>query len=244
MKYFKQLILSVILLGSVFQIPDYNALEPEKIPSYVQVTAIKKLMMEFAESFDINKKIEKQLMPMDCLGLDIDKKQGIYYSKLDPWEKEFGYDDLYDKVVPLLNKEKIEFKYDNKTWVIWLWKGYYIPVLGYGAEIGTYIRDPFKKFPIPKKVEYRGANEKEMLTVSYKLMHEGKELFHFEPQKHWWLAGYMPCDYIPSHQLEMEANITFLTEKMAGMFENAAKNHAPNVSNLQRECNTVKFSWK
>ncbi len=36
-----------------------------------------------------------------------------------------------------------------------------------------------KKFPMPKKIDYRGVNEDEMLTVSYKLKHGDKRTLSF-----------------------------------------------------------------
>jgi hypothetical protein len=244
MKHFKRLLFALLLLGPIFQTTWSNAETTAQTTPYAKVSAVKKLMADNPESFKAGKKSEKDLLPIERLGFEVDKTQGIYYSKVDAWQKEYGYDDLYDKMVPSLDKEKIEFNYDNKDWAIWLWKGYYAPFLGCGSEIGTYIKDPFKKFPVPTKIDYRGANQDEMLTVSYKLKHGDKEVFHFNPQKHWWLAGFKPCDYIPCHELKVEAHIDFLTEQMAEAFENSAKNHASDLTDLKRDCATVDFSWK
>jgi RHS repeat-associated protein len=81
-------------------------------------------------------------------GFNYDPEQNIYYSRIDPWQKTYGYMPFYNTVAKgvqceLLDKQNV-FVYGNYEWNIWIWKGRYIWTAksGYatGAEIGIYKR--------------------------------------------------------------------------------------------------------
>ncbi len=70
---------------------------------------------------------------------------GYFYTADDPWQRNFGYSTLYDALAPLtmmnFNTDRILFDYDDKEWMIQLWKGQYGLVF-YGCEVGVYNREP------------------------------------------------------------------------------------------------------
>ncbi len=243
MNFLKKLGYCLLSAYLIFPALSINAVAPQKPKKKLEnkITEFKQAVEQCVK--DTN----KVFLPMEWFGLEYDRENKFYYSRPETWQKEYGFDDTYDEIASFLKKEKIEFEYDNKSWVIWLWKGNYGPILGNGAELGTYIKDPFKKDLLPITIEYRGANDDEILTVNFSLKHKGKEIFEFKPQKHWWLAGFKP--YIPDgkklskNAMYMEATITFPTEEMAKTFETAAISNR-HISNIKTENNNVSFSWK
>ena len=68
--------------------------------------------------------------------------QDIIFSRMNAWQRDFGYAYVYDFVAPatinaIIDCEPFFFRYNNKDWMIELWKGQY----GFetGAEIGVYV---------------------------------------------------------------------------------------------------------
>jgi hypothetical protein len=93
----------------------------------------------------------------------------------------------------VIDCEPIIFNYNNKTYMIELWKGQYD--LSTGAEIGIYEKigdDPIMNSPI-----CACASEDNMLQMSYTLKKNGNEVFSVnsdkanttEVEKHWWLTA-------------------------------------------------------
>ncbi|MBN1962231.1 MAG: DUF4474 domain-containing protein [Deltaproteobacteria bacterium] len=71
-------------------------------------------------------------------------EQDIIYSRMDAWQRKFGYAYSYDIAAPItisaiIDCEPFFFHYNNKHWMIELWKGQY--GLETGAEIGIYNSD-------------------------------------------------------------------------------------------------------
>ena len=55
--------------------------------------------------------------------------QDIFTSRLDVWQRDFGYCTLYDKAAFRFNMVfdclPVYFEYDGRTWLLELWKGQY-----------------------------------------------------------------------------------------------------------------------
>ena len=76
-------------------------------------------------------------------GFAYDRKEDIFYSLMDCWQREMGYCQLYDEGSSLFNMvmhcEPVRFSYAGKRWMIELWKGQY--GITTGAEVGIYNTD-------------------------------------------------------------------------------------------------------
>jgi hypothetical protein len=82
------------------------------------------------------------------LGFNYDSKQGLFYASEHPWQRLFGYMDLYDLLFPLINinidREVFEFAVDYgnnnvRIYKIEFWKGQY--GVSSGGEVGIYVMD-------------------------------------------------------------------------------------------------------
>lgn len=127
------------------------------------------------------------------LGFDLDLDDIVFYSTLNPWQRNFGFCELYDIAAPLIgchyNTERFKFDYKGMEWMIQPWKGQY--GITTGAEIGIYHKpkDRVSDF-------YDCVNDDEMIVMGFKLYknrNDGKGwqlLFERTPQTHWWITGF------------------------------------------------------
>ena len=161
-------------------------------------------------------------------GFLYDPTQNIIYSKMYPLQRKFGYCQLYDDSaagVPIglssiIDCEPIYFTYNNKEWMIELWKGQY--GLETGAEIGIYNRDS-NIFDIRDSVMgkfFNCVSDNERLKMSFVLKKNGTELFRRQTDAHWWLTGFKWGVFTnnPSTELKMEVSITLKDQVMRDAF--------------------------
>src|SRR5680860_227608 len=142
-------------------------------------------------------------------GFVYDPDQDIIYSRLDAPQRLFGYAYGYDVAALGMNAvidcEPIFFDYDNKHWMIELWKGQY--GLESGCEIGIYTRPigstsliymlmdatvgqrPGDGLP-SHNLFYDCAADADMLELSATLHRDGAPLLTRGPELHWWLTGF------------------------------------------------------
>jgi hypothetical protein len=75
-------------------------------------------------------------------GFSYDLESGLLYSRMDAKQRQLGFAYFFDEGIPLISSniscEPVYFIYDNKEWLIEIWKGQYGMELG--AEIGVYNR--------------------------------------------------------------------------------------------------------
>ena len=75
---------------------------------------------------------------VEPLGYNYYSKQDIFSSRLDAWQKDFGYGAIYDRGAPYFNmvfdSYPVYFDHDGKTWLIEFWKGQY--GINTGSEVG------------------------------------------------------------------------------------------------------------
>lgn len=143
-----------------------------------------------------------------------DSKEQCYYSSDDPWQRNFGYAELYDNAAPLvvmyIETVRIKFEYDNRDWMFQFWKGQYGWVL-YGSEIGIYTKD--KNVPVQF---YECANDEDMIQMEM-VLYEKSDLsptgwvktFGRPYQRHWWHTGFVWGNKIgKNEELKMCARLT------------------------------------
>ncbi len=157
------------------------------------------------------------------LGFNFDRSSYTLTSVVNSWQRRFGFCLAYDFIANLVmmdyDTERVKFTYDNKEWMIQLWKGRYF--IAPGAEIGVYNRDigSFGSY-------YNCVSDDEMLEMSMELYHEDELLFSVGPETHWWLTGFNINDtfYLPE-SLTMNGSIVFPTDEMAELFTESAEKH-------------------
>lgn len=171
-------------------------------------------------------------------------EQDIMTSRIDAFQKKFGYCSLYDKSALKFNMvfdcEPIYFNYENRTWMIELWKGQY--GINVGAEIGVYYADriiPPKQYA---KTLFHGVEETEMLQISMNLHYKGQPLFSLQ-DRHWWLTGFSMGDYCTPEDLVLEASFVFPNEEMKTCFVESLYRMGYHKCEISVCCDTVSVSF-
>lgn len=179
---------------------------------------------------------------LNTCGFEYDEKQGIYYSSLEPWQKNFGFNVIYDMSAPLTgmyySTERIYFNYNNKDWMIQIWKGQY--GITAGAEIGVYNKTD-------KIMQYDCASEDEYLEMSFDFYNQDEYVFSRGPEKHWWLTGFKIFNAGVPILIDLDITIKFPTKSMTDAFEeglkSAAKDNILDPMTYTRGAKSVHIKW-
>ncbi len=159
-------------------------------------------------------------------GYSYDPVQDMFYSNLDPWQRKMGYCRLYDEASAPLNMimdcEPIYFEYEDKRWLIELWKGQY--GMTTGGEIGVYNTEG-PDIDIPGYFSgtfFHSAGNDELLYMSFILAKNGRALIH-RRDKHWWLTGFKLGEFSEPSELTMYATIALKNTSMRNAFVEGLK---------------------
>jgi len=156
-----------------------------------------------------------------------DQEQDIFYSSMDPWQKDMGYAAFYDDFAILsgmiIDCEPIKFVYEGKEWLIEFWKGQY--GLSTGCEIGVYVKENTERniAGAYKDSFYKGVSDEDRLQMAFALKKMGKVLFT-RNDKHWWLTGFKLGEFSEPTDLIMDVSITLKDFIMRDEFIKALKN--------------------
>jgi len=176
---------------------------------------------------DSNMTDDEKRQALNLLSYKMDEN-GIFYVAHERWGKGYGFNQIYDLSNPLIqlvySTVRVKFHYDNKDWMICLWKGRYGLVM-LGGEIGIYNK------PAGQAEErYYAASDEEELVMAMEIYQhrfgtgQTKYLFTRGPQSDWWLTGFVPgsfYEYNKKSEIIMVANIQFPDEEMLQAFEAA-----------------------
>ena len=153
-------------------------------------------------------------------GFEYDDKQGVYYGSMDSFQRLFGFNVIYDTVAPrvgmIYETERIHFTYDDKDWMIQLWKGQY--GITAGGEVGLYNKPSDRSIP-----QYDCAKENELITMKFDFYNGGKYEFTRGPEKHWWLTGFKVFHIGIAPLITMDITLDFPNRTMANEFEKGLK---------------------
>ncbi|MGE4548892.1 MAG: DUF4474 domain-containing protein [Intestinibacillus sp.] len=185
------------------------------------------------------KEVEKILAEA---GYAFDPQQNIFYSVMNPWQKQFGYCRLYDEAAAafcmIYDCEPVYFDYAGKRWLIELWKGQY--GITTGAEIGIYnTSKPELNVPfVFNGTFYDAPGEEDYLDVQFALFKNGEKLFS-RADKHWWLTGFVLGEYSKPSELTMICAITLKDTEMRDAFLEGLTQLGYTDDELRIDCNTV-----
>lgn len=128
--------------------------------------------------------------------------QDLVLTRVDAWQRKFGYEALYDSVAPFGNMIfqcfPIYFDYAGKTWLLEIWKGQY--GITSGCEMGLYHADRIIEPKEYGRTHFESASDEEMQDMTIILEGCHMEGFAFR-KKHWWLAGFRVGEYHAPKQL-------------------------------------------
>ena len=152
-------------------------------------------------------------------GFEYDAKQGIYYSHLNPLQRKFGFNFIYDMAAPMAgmfyDTKRIEFIYDNREWMIQIWKGQY--GITSGAEIGLYNR------PLDRVMQYDCADDEDLIEMQFDFYNQNQLVFSRGPEKHWWLTGFKIFNAGVPILIDLDMTLKFTNITMARAFYNSLK---------------------
>lgn len=154
------------------------------------------------------------------LGYLYNETGNYYYTNSDPWQRVFGFNAAYDFgaqfVFMFFDTARIKYTYDNKDWMVELWKGQYGAVF-IGAEIGVYYK------PTDRTVEhYDCVSDDDALYMEMALYrNKNEELLSREYTRYWWCTGFVPGKlkkYSDRSELTVKARITMENKNMLKAF--------------------------
>lgn len=170
--------------------------------------------------------------------------QDIFTSRQDAWQREFGYCALYDKEAYHFNlifdALPIYFNYQDKTWLLELWKGQY--GINTGGEIGIYHANRILNESEYKTTLFRSADNENMLDFSFNLFRTGVRIADVDAV-HWWLTAFSMGRFSNPSDLCMQASITFPNEDMAYSFMHALMKTGYCSADICVSCHTVSFTF-
>ena len=156
---------------------------------------------------------------LEIAGFEYDEKQGIYYSQMNPLQRKFGFNLVYDMAAPMAgmiyDTKRIEFNYDNREWMIQIWKGQY--GITSGAEIGLYNRDPSRNF------QYDCADDEDLIEMQFDFYNQNEFVFSRGPEKHWWLTGFKVFHVGVPLLIDLDMTLKFTDKQMAQSFAKSLK---------------------
>lgn len=176
-------------------------------------------------------------------GFEYDAKQGIYYSHLNPLQRKFGFNVIYDMAAPMTgmfyDTKRIEFVYDELEWMVQIWKGQY--GITAGAEIGLYNR------PMDRVMQYDCADDEELIEMQFDFYNQNELVFSRGPEKHWWLTGFKIFNSGVPILIDLDMTLKFTNITMARAFYNSLKKVAAtsilDPMTYSIKGSTVKIHW-
>ena len=160
------------------------------------------------------------------VGYRYDFHQDIFIARHDATQKNFGYTTLYDLSAPFFNMifdyETIYFNYNQKTWLIEMWKGQY--GINTGCELGVYNSKHLLSPEQYKFTLFKAVSPNDMPVISLKLnRHCKKSKCEYSKlgrvrQKHWWLTIFKMGYFAKPKDLFVNTSITFKDYSMLYSF--------------------------
>lgn len=179
-------------------------------------------------------------------GYSFDPTQNIFYSKMNAWQRKYGYCRLYDEAAAalgmILDSEPVRFEYGGKRWLIQFWKGQYH--LSTGCEVGVYYtEEPDLIIPqLFRGTFYQCADNKNRLDLVFTLYKNGRELF-YRNGKHWWLTGFRPGEFSETWELTMRVRINLKDAAMCRSFVRGLKKIGYRDQEIFANGVTVEFTF-
>ncbi len=181
----------------------------------VSEMSLKELQMAMFMTDDPTK--AKQILT--AAGFAYDPIQDIYYSVMNPLQRNFGYNVYYDAMAPvfgmIFDTERIYFSYDDKDWLVQLWKGQY--GITVGAEVGIYYKPSSRT-----SGQYDCISDDDLVEMTMELYKGDEKYFTRGPERHWWLTGFKLLDAAAPSSLSLNIMLTLDEDGMADAFFKAA----------------------
>lgn len=225
----------------------------EKLSGEFKINVIKN------DNFLRNMLEEKQVLSYQYSYVD----DYYYTNDKEAWQYNFGFGKIYDFVSPYILLEydyiRVFFTYENKDWMLQMWKGQYGLVF-YGGEIGIYNR-PHDDEGIGAWTFFNCPAESDWLNMEMTLWHEDingnwNREFTREYDKYWWCTGFKNGHLRqeePADELRLTGRITFKDAEMTSLVADGLKEcglaqsktkAGMSVDGFCVDGNDIYFSWQ
>ena len=157
---------------------------------------------------------------MQETGFNCNYKEALVYAPINCWMRNFGFCFEYDALCYALpvycyNTRRFHFEYNNKDYMIQMWKGNYL--ITNGGEVGVYYRDKGKYGTF-----YNVVETEDQLDMSLQIWHGDDLLVNITEQNHWWVNGFkMGTRLYSPHSLTLKTTILMTDEEMLKAFTTA-----------------------
>ncbi len=152
--------------------------------------------------------------------------QDIFFTTLDAWQRNFGFTRSYDCAAPFLgmvyDSEPVYFDFEDRTWMVELWKGQY--GINTGAEIGIYCADGIVPPKNRRTKLFYAVSDEELpqFTMCLKRTSNRQEKSVANiSMPHWWLAAFRVGCFSEPDNLNADFCINFNNCEMTQEFANA-----------------------
>lgn len=186
------------------------------------------------------------------LGYSYVPAQDLFTSRVDAWQREFGYCGFYDDAAVWLGMVfdclPVYFNYHGRTWLIELWKGQY--GINLGCEMGVYHADRLLNENERKHALFHAVENEEMPELCLTLSETGRKrpgrggnILAKLCARHWWLTAFrMGCFARPA-DLQLSVCITLQNQEMAEAFLRGLLHAGYNRAEIQLCYCTVTFTF-
>lgn len=202
---------------------------------------------------------EKQILSYQYSYID----DYYYTNDKDAWQYNFGFGKIYDFVSPYILLEydyiRVFFTYENKDWMLQMWKGQYGLVF-YGGEVGIYTKEHSDE-GINEWTFFNCPAEEDWLNMEMTLWHEDingnwNREFTREYDKYWWCTGFKNGHLRqeePADELRLTGRITLKDAQMTSLVADglaecglvkAGSKNAMGVDSIYVDGNDIHFSWQ
>lgn len=171
-------------------------------------------------------------------------KWDIFTSRIDAWQREFGYCDLYDKSAVNFNMVidclPVYFDYQGETWLIEFWKGQY--GINTGCEIGVYHAGRILEPGEWKSALFQCVEDSQMLKMSL-MLYAGPRVIAKLGARHWWLTAFRMGTFCPPSYLTLRAMLDFPNAEMAEAFSLGLMAAGLESGEIKRHRNLITFRF-
>ena len=193
---------------------------------------------------DTERKVELLNAVMESFGFAYQVKQDLVTSRVDAWQRKFGYRTLFDKTASGFNmvfdSEPVFFYYKNRTYRIEFWKGQY--GINIGGEIGAYYADGRLKEEEFDTASFQSVSDEELLHLGITFFYKGQKVFE-HAGKHWWLTGFSLGRYCEPEDTVMWAFVEFPNQEMLKSFVESLLNKGYRKCEISINDLTVSFLY-
>ncbi|MBQ3151099.1 MAG: DUF4474 domain-containing protein [Clostridia bacterium] len=194
--------------------------------------------------FDYNTEMIYTLDGTGILGIGFDFNFDFteFKSSDDPWQRNFGFYEVYDYLAFLVgtayDTARIKFSYDDRDWMIQIWKGLYNYYGMTGGEIGIYVK------PQNRVAEYYDcASDEDRLVMSFDVYHGDELIIGCEPELKWWQTAFVKNKLVSPKKLTLKSSIVFPDKEMRNAFVESLKESYGDVMDVSVDGLTVNFIW-